>query len=152
MGERPTAAFILSLIGGALIALQGIIAEMELVTEGRKYIEESIKSLPQNLVNQTNLENLVSFMTGVVMIVIAIIIIIGIVVVIGALQIRSGVPKKVRTWSIVVLVLSIIGLITRIGYYIGPILGLAGGILGLMWKPSKAESATPTPSPQAPTT
>ncbi|MEM0062126.1 MAG: hypothetical protein QXT53_07630 [Ignisphaera sp.] len=141
MGERPTAALILSLIGGVLIALDGIRAEIELAIKGIDV--ESIESLAPGLAG---------FIRGVVIVIIALIIIIGIVIVIGALQIRSGMPKKVRTWSMIVLILSIISLFFGGGFVIGSILSLVGGILGLVWKPSKAESAISTPSPQAPTT
>ena len=57
------------------------------------------------------------------------------------MQTREGKPGKVRTRSIIVLVVSVIGLIIGADLFIGAILGLVGGILGLTWK-SPAQPAT----------
>jgi flagellar basal body-associated protein FliL len=66
--------------------------------------------------------------------------------IVGDIQINKGEPGKVKTWSIIVLIISVIGLITGTGFFIGTLLGLIGGILGLIWKPPV------TPSAQATTT
>ena len=62
-----------------------------------------------------------------------------IIMLIGAIEIKSGIPSKVRTWGIIVLIFSILGGIN--------ILTLIGGILALVWKPSKPVEA---PAPAAP--
>jgi flagellar basal body-associated protein FliL len=66
--------------------------------------------------------------------------------IVGDIQINKGEPGKVKTWSIIVLIISVIGLITGTGFFIGTLLGLIGGILGLIRKPPV------TPSAQATTT
>ncbi|MEL9940217.1 MAG: hypothetical protein QW348_02585 [Ignisphaera sp.] len=141
MGERPTAAFVLSLIGGLLITIESIIAII---------VIKLASDIATSMVPGINAS--ISAISGLVMAVSVLGIVLGIIIVIGSLQIRSGVPNKVRTWSIIVLVLSVISVFTGGGFFIGFILGLVGGILGLVWKPSKAESATSAPSSQAQTT
>lgn len=141
MGEEPTAAFVISLIGGLLITIESVIAIIAI---------KLASDIANSMVPGINAS--ISAISGLVMAVGVLGIVLGIIIVIGSLQIRSGVPNKVRTWSIIVLVLSIISIFTGGGFFIGFILGLVGGILGLVWKPSKAESATSAPSPQAPTT
>jgi len=63
---------------------------------------------------------------------------------------RKGEPGKVRTWSIIVLVVSVMGLITGAGFFIGAILGLVGGILGLTWKSPAQPATQPTAQTSAP--
>jgi len=70
----------------------------------------------------------------------------GIIVLVGAIMIYSGERSKVRTGSILVLVFSILNLIFGGGgFFIGFILGLIGGILGLVWKPEARGEAPPPP-------
>lgn len=128
MAEKPTAAFVLSLVGGVLILVNAIIV----------LIGATIAAAIASVVP------VVGVATGVVVIAYGLAgLVIGILVIVGAIMINSGNPGKVRTWSIIVLVFSVISILIGGGFIIGLVLGLVGGILGLVWKPS----APPPPSP-----
>lgn len=69
----------------------------------------------------------------------------GILIILGAVMLYSR-PQQHKTWSIIVLVFSFLSLFSTVGgLYIGFILGLAGGIMGILWKPSQIAS-TSSPS------
>ncbi|MEM3746743.1 MAG: hypothetical protein QXN67_04640 [Thermoproteota archaeon] len=73
-------------------------------------------------------------------------IVIGILMLIGAFMINSTSKSRVTMGSILVIIFSIIAVFIGGGfYYIGTILGIIGGILGLIWKPSPAIPPPPPP-------
>jgi len=129
MAEKPTAAFILSLIGAIFILLQGILIAAAGGAAASLFGE---------------------FIGGLVTVVGVVAIIFGILVLIGAVMINSGVPGKVKTGGILTLIFSILSIFTGGGFFIGFILGLVGGILALVWKPP-APPAQPQPQPAQPT-
>lgn len=126
MAEKPTAAFILSLIGTILILLNAVFVFF-LVTLG----EAIWPFLP-----------VAGIFIGILG---SIGLVIGAIVLVGALMINSENKSRVTTGSILVLVFSIISFFMGGGFIIGFILCLAGSILGLTWHPS-----TPPPSPPSP--
>jgi len=115
MAEKPTAAFVLILITGLIVATIVAMGATALALFG------------------------LGWLGGVVMVIGVLQLIFAIIILVGAIQINSGKPGKVKTWSIVVLILSIICLISGRGFYIGPILSLVGAILGLTWRPPAAQ-------------
>ncbi len=133
MSERPTAAFVLSLISGILILLTGILM---LVAAGL------IGSISEGLI--PGMPYPLELLGSLIMVIGVIGLIFGIIVLVGASMIYSGEPSKVRIGSILVLIFSILSLfIVGGGFFIGFILGLIGGILGLTWKPPiKQETST----------
>jgi len=130
LGEKPTAAFALSLVGAIIMILGGLFSTIIAIIAGG-----FISIIP-------GMEWL-----GGLMIVLGILgLIFGIIVLVGAIMIYSGERSKVRTGSILVLVFSILNLIFGGGgFFIGFILGLIGGILGLVWKPEARGEAPPPP-------
>ncbi len=138
MSESPTAAWILSLIGGmlGLLLYLGLLASVLVVLSSTgatasSMVEEVNATLSLPLLGTAY--TLVAGLCGWF-------IIANIIIIIGALKIKSGEPSSVRTWGIVVLILSIIG-----G---GNILSLVGGILALTWKPPRRiEAEAPPPPP-----
>jgi hypothetical protein len=56
----------------------------------------------------------------------------GIIVLIGAVMIYTR-PDKAPTWGLLVLIFSIISFAGMGGFFLGAILGIAGGILALTW-------------------
>ncbi|MEM1668227.1 MAG: DUF6114 domain-containing protein [Desulfurococcaceae archaeon] len=123
MSEKPTAAFVLSLIGGILVLLPGI-----LVFNASELIGEILPEVGEVF-------RIVGFADGMS----------GLFMVVGALMINSGELSGVKIGSIIVLVCSILSLIFGIGgFYIGSILGLIGGTLGLTWKPPQKPPAPST--------
>jgi MFS family permease len=133
--EKPTAAFVLSLIGGIFILLFGIIFGILPFLFGAV-----IAAIP----------GLGGF--GGIIIVLGLLgIIYGILVIIGAALIYTGDKGKVKIGGILVLLFSILSIFSPAfgGIIIGFILGLVGGILALVWKPEEVPKrpaiATPPP-------
>ncbi len=133
MGEKPTAAFVLSLVGGILIIIGGLVAAIISAVIGGAF------GLIPGL----------EWLGGLIIVLGVLGLVFGIIVVVGAIMINSGVPEKVRMGSIIVLIFSILSLFVggTGGFIIGFILGLIGGILGLTWKP---EVRAPPPTPPTP--
>jgi hypothetical protein len=111
--EKPTAAFIVSLLAGIFILINGI-----LIMIASAFI----------------------FVIPIAGVFVALFgigeLIFGLIVMFGAIMMNSDDPSKVRTGGIIVLIFSIISIIAGGGFLIGLILGLIGGILALTWKPS----------------
>ena len=125
MAEKPVAAFILSLIGAALIILNALVIAFFTTLVG---IALGVFGRALG-VFLPGLGGLV-FLAGIVGLVI------GIIVLAGALMINSEDKSRVKTGSTIVLVFSIMSFFTGGGFIIGLILCLAGSILGLTWSPS----------------
>jgi hypothetical protein len=121
MAEKPTAAFVLSLIGGIFILL-GAIVVMALASV-----------LGSFMVLGGGDPNIV-YIYGAVGLIFAILVLVGAVM----LWMK---PQQHVAWGVVVLLFSLFSIITTGGFFIGLILGLIGGILGIVWKP---------PAPMAP--
>ncbi|MEM3565622.1 MAG: hypothetical protein QXK47_02120 [Candidatus Bathyarchaeia archaeon] len=132
LGEKPTAAFALSLVGAIFMILGGLVsAILASIAGGFLSIVPGMEWLGGAL--------LIFGILGLIF---------GILVLVGAVMINSGERDKVRTGSIIVLIFSILNLIFGSGgFFIGFILGLIGGILGLIWKPGARAEAPPPPPP-----
>ena len=117
MEEKPTAAFVLSLIGGIIVLLGGI---------GLAILGTFLAAFGLDL--------------GLILYIFPIF---GIIIIIGSIMMYSS-PKSAKTWGIIVLILgiiSMIGIITALG----GLLALIGGILAIVWKPSTLMKAPPPP-------
>lgn len=117
MAEKPTAAFVLSLLGGIFVLIPGILLAI--------------------------LGTFIGFFTFGAGFVLYIFPIFGLIIIIGSILMYSN-PKSAKTWGIIVLILGIIsfiGLITALG----GLLALIGGILAIVWKPSTPMNAPPPP-------
>jgi vacuolar-type H+-ATPase subunit I/STV1 len=113
--EKPTVAIVLSLIGGILILLFGMI--MGIIT----------------IINYGPGRGEIIIVLGLLGI------IYGILVIIGASLICTGEIRKVRIGGVLVLLFSILSIFSPAfgGFIIGFILGFVGNILALVWKPIK---------------
>jgi len=117
MEEKPTAAFVLSLIGGIIVLLGGI---------GLAILGTFLAAVGLDL--------------GLLLYIFPIF---GLIIIIGSIMMYSN-PKSAKTWGIIVLILgiiSMIGIITALG----GLLALIGGILAIVWKPSTLMKAPPPP-------
>lgn len=130
MAEKPTAAFVLSLIGAIFIIIGGLATAAIAAIIGT--------SLDIIGMGSYGLGFAVLGALGVVW---------GIIALIGAVMMNSTDKSRVRTGSIIVLIFSIISWFGSFGgFFLGFLLALIGSILGLTWNPSKSE-ATPPPPP-----
>ncbi len=78
----------------------------------------------------------------------------GIIIIVGAINLRAH-PDQHVTWGVVILVFSLISWVGAFGgFFIGFLLSLVGGILGIVWSPPRTQAPTPAyvppPSAQAP--
>jgi hypothetical protein len=121
--EKPRTAFILSLIGGITVSLAGFFL----------MIIRYVRGTNIGLFGGT------AGFLGIIW---------GTLIIVGAAMLYSR-PQQHTTWSIIVLVFSLLSWIGALGgLIIGFVLGVTGGILGITWKPS----AHTLPSPSSPTT
>jgi len=107
--NKPTAAFVLVLIGGVFTLLGGIVL-----------------SIAGGIVT--------FFLAGIGAAFGLIGIISGILMIVAAVLMNNTDISKVHMWSIVALVFTLVGLMNGGGFVIGFILGLIGSILGLVYK------------------
>jgi hypothetical protein len=117
MEEKPTAAFVLSLIGGIFVLLGGILLAI--------------------------VGAIVAFFTYGAGLILGIFTIFGIIIIVGSIMMYNQ-PASTKTWGIIILILgiiSIIGVVTAIG----GILAMIGGIMAIVWKPSAQATAPPVP-------
>jgi len=125
LGEKPTAAFVLSLIAGILGLIIGIIYAIAFAIVGA-----GMTLIP----GMTGLGGMVAILGFWWLIA-------SILMIVGAIWINSGDPGKVRNGGIMVLIFSILSLPNILVF----ILGLIGGILALTWKPPKKRAAEAAP-------
>jgi len=137
----PSAAFILSLIGGIFILLGGIYEAVVFAILGSAFA-----GLFPGL--------------GALFIALAVIaLLFGLIVIFGAIQMRTH-PQNARTWGIIVLLFGLFSVVGGGGFYLGLILALVGGILAIVWhppapamgQPGQPTWGQPTPMAQAPQT
>jgi len=135
MGEKPTAAAVLSIVGGVFILLFGIVILAIGAILGSMLGGLGAPVDPSALFVALALPS----------------IIIGIVLVaLGALMLMK--PGSARVMGVVVLVLSIVSFFFGGGFILGGILGLIGGILGIVFKPTMMQPmmAPPMAPPSMP--
>jgi hypothetical protein len=131
MADKPTAAFVLSLVGAIFILLGGIITLAWAAIIG----------------SALSLAGLGDFGVGFAVIG-TLGFIWGIIALVGAVMMNSSDKSRVRTGAILVLVFSILSWFGAFGgLFIGFILGLIGAILGLTWNPPTTEKAPPPAPP-----
>ena len=128
--EYPRTASIIALAGGILITLSGVlfVAVSALVLPNLTY---SNISVPQGL-SAAAIPGLVSGFVGLMGI---FGLVSGAIVLVSAMKLLTN-PRQTRTWSILILVFSVLSFIGMGGFIVGAVLGVVGGALVLKWKPS----------------
>ena len=122
MGEKPTAGFVLSLIGGIFIFLVGL----GIAALGN--IIGSMPNVPLGGANALTMIGAIGAVNGILVMVFGVL-----------LYVR---PHQHVVWGVLIIVFSIVSLFDSLGgFFIGLILGLIGGIMGVVYKP---------PAPMAP--
>ena len=127
MGDKPTAAMVLSLIGGLFVIFGGIFLA---------FVGSLISSLNITGTGAASSTALGLGIVGVIM---------GIIMVVGGFMMYSK-PTSAKMWGVIVLILSLVSWVTAVGgFFIGFLLGLIGAILALTFKPTMAPGAMPPP-------
>jgi hypothetical protein len=126
VADRPTSAFVLSLIGGIITLISGLISINSWFalysTLGPGFVYSSL-----GLGDMASGEAIVFFIIGAIC---------GTLIIVGAVLQHSGEKSRVRRGSILVLIASIVGIpSTYFGMFIGGILSVVGAAQGLAWKP-----------------
>jgi len=132
--EYPRTASIIALAGGIIITLSGVllVAVSALVLPNLTY---SNVNVPQGL-TATAIPGLVSGFVGLMGI---FGLVSGAVVLLSAVKLLAN-PGQTRTWSILILVFSVLSFIGMGGFIVGAVLGIVGGALVLKWKPSMQQA------------
>lgn len=135
----PTTAFILSLIAGTLMLVTGILSAFWFMgggyvptggmmggygmmggwsgmMDGYEYMMHGF-GVPFSMMGGLFIIGLIA----------------GIIVLIGALMLNSR-PEDHLTWGAMILAFSVISLLGMGGFYVGALLGIAGGALALSWR------------------
>jgi len=130
--ERPEIAFVLSLAGGALMLLGGVISFTCFMAGGFGWggmmggfggMMGGYQSMmgdfgvPFGSMSGLSIIGLVS----------------GILVTIGAVMLNAH-PAEHVTWGAIILAFSVISLIGMGGFFIGAMLGIAGGAIAVSWR------------------
>ncbi len=133
MAEKPTAGFVLGLIGGIFILLNALL----------------IIAAAAILAGMSGIPGFPSGASDIVTIYAAIGLIFALLVLVGSVLLYMR-PQQHVIWGVVVLLFSLFSIIIGGGFIIGLILGLVGGILGIVFKPSAPMAAPYAPPPMAP--
>ncbi|HXW94865.1 MAG TPA: hypothetical protein VEJ19_04090 [Nitrososphaerales archaeon] len=127
--EYPRTASIIALAGGLIITLSGVLllAVSAFVLPNLTYASTSVPhGLPASAI-----PGLVSGFVGLMGI---FGLVSGAIVLLSSVMLltNSGQP---RTWSVLILVFSVLSFVGMGGFVVGAVLGLVGGALVLKWKP-----------------
>ncbi len=130
--QRPITAFILSLIGGVLMILNGgmmfVLFMIGWYGFGYGYgIPGGMMGGYQGMMGSFGVP--FGFMSGLMLVGL----IAGILVVIGALMLNAQ-PAEHMSWGIIILVFSIISFLGMGGFFIGAILGIVGGFSAISYR------------------
>jgi len=130
--EYPRTASILALAGGIIITLSGVlfVAVSALVLPNISYAN---LNTPPNL-PASAVPGLVSGFVGLMGV---FGLVTGAIVLISSVMLLTN-TGQVRTWSVLILVFSILSFIGMGGFVVGAVLGIIGGALVLKWKPPTA--------------
>jgi len=129
--NRPTAAFMLSLLAGIFILGNGLFLAFPLRVSG--FLRDLIlryASIGAGATFSFTIESLRSVLTTLMILGI----VFGLIVILASIMVYKDFSNK-TLWSVLILVTSILSIITGGGFLIGFILGIIGGALGLTWRP-----------------
>jgi hypothetical protein len=135
--ERPTAAFLLSLVGGIFILLGGGVMSM-FGPFGFGNMMGGYRGMMGGYYSGYGYGMMGGFGFGMFGI---LGLIFGIIVIISAFMLNSK-PQEHSTWGILIVIFSVLSIFggTMGGFGVGLILGLIGGILGITWKRPQAKT------------
>ena len=116
--ERPYAAFVLSLVGGVLILVGGLLG---------------LTWLGWPMWGWWGMGMMWGWMPGFLLVFSAISLVSGAAIVTAAYMLYNK-PSQAQTWGTIVLVFAVVSLLSAGGFIIGALLGIIGGLLALTWR------------------
>ena len=128
MAEKPTAAFVLVLIGGIIVLIGALLAVSGLLVTLNA--SNAIASAYGGYYNNSAVNGALYLGIGLALASL----VAGVLMIISSIKLNSTNVAVVKKWSIVALVFTLVSLTTFGGFVIGFILGLIGSILGLTYK------------------
>ncbi len=124
-GSMSRTAFILSLIGGIIILIGGLMSFMMF------YYFSSVFGWMWGMMDDFfGMMGGIGYASGLFLGLMIVGLVCGIVVIIGALMLNSQ-PTERRSWGIIILIFALISFVGMGGFFIGAVLGIAGGALAL---------------------
>jgi len=131
--ETSTIAFVLSLIGGILILLGVGMMWMWLMFEGFNF-GSMMNGFGHMMEGYGDMMHSLGFARGFMMGLPLIGLTSGIAVIIGAVMLNVQ-PTAHMTWGTIILAFSVVSFLSMGGFWIGAILGIAGGALAISTRP-----------------
>ena len=130
--DYPRTASIIALVGGIFITLGGVLflAVSAFVLPNITY--ETIH-VPQGF-TASAIPSLVSGFVGLMG---AFGLVTGVIVLVSSVMLLTN-SGQAKTWSVLILVFSVLSFIGTGGFLVGAVLGIVGGALVLKWKPASA--------------
>ena len=125
----PKTAALLGLVGGVIIILGGALF-IGVASFVIPHLDLSNLTVPKGM-DRASLPGLIS---GVLTLMGGFGLVCGAIVLVSATMLLARVGVR-RTWGILILVFSVLSFIGLGGFVLGAILGIAGGVLTLRWKP-----------------
>ena len=125
----PKTASIVSLAGGVIILLGGALF-LGVAAFVIPHLDLGNVTVPQGI-DRAGLPGLIS---GVLTLMGGFGLVCGAIVLMSATMLLARVGEQ-RTWGILILVFSVLSFVGLGGFVVGAILGIAGGVLTLRWKP-----------------
>ena len=125
----PKNGTIITHAGGNIIKLSGIQVE-EVSMKVQADITYANVNVPQGL-SPSAIPGLVSGFVGLMGI---FGLVSGVIVLVSSVMLLTG-PSQTRTWSVLILVFSVLSFFGMGGFIVGAVLGIVGGALVLKWKP-----------------
>jgi hypothetical protein len=125
----PKTASILSLVGGVIIVLGGVLF-LGVAAFVIPHLNLANVTVPQGM-DRANLPGLISGVLGVMG---GFGLVCGAIVLMSAAMLLARVGER-RTWGILITIFSVLSFVGLGGFVVGAILGIVGGAMTLRWKP-----------------
>lgn len=126
--EKPSVAFILSLVGGVLIFVSSAISIVWFTVGSAPF-----GSYWGMMGNYHGFMGNFGFNNGYFLGFSVLGLVCGVLVVVGSFMLNLR-PLEHFSWGVIVLVFSIVSFVSMGGWVVGAVLGIAGGSLGMVWR------------------
>ena len=128
--EYPRTGSIIALAGGLIITLSGL-----LFVAASAFILPNVSYGNLNVPHGFSASSIPGLVSGIVGLMGAFGLVSGAVVLVSSTMLLTG-SGQPRTWSVLILVFSVLSFFGMGGFVVGAVLGIVGGALVLKWKPT----------------